>query len=212
VQLIPCSRFLRPVAVLYTSSLSTVVWSAPQAWSVYICGETTSCRAFCSGCQRSSWGTHFNSRGQHARARMMTLRCAFCAHAAATNAPSCANRIHIDNGNEDLFNFMTTLPEKETWVRCECARKRTADDTFVTRRCVCSHSYAHTGAANTWPCVCAHVIVTRVMHAPRLVITDQALFFAHESNDRVLDDVLLQEVCLLLGCISQPVSAHTHAS
>ena len=80
------------------------------------------------------------------RVSMMTLRCASCAHAAATHAPSCANRIHIDDGNEDLFNFMTTLPEKETWVRCECARKRTADDTFVTRRCVRAHIHTHVRA------------------------------------------------------------------
>ena len=93
--------------------------------------------------------------GTHARSCMMTLRCASCAHAAATHAPSCANRIHIDDGNEDLFNFMTTLPEKETWVRCECARKRTADDTFVTRRCVRAHIHTHIPAQQTPRHACA---------------------------------------------------------
>lgn len=133
----------------------------------------------------------------------MTLRCVFSAHAAATHAPFCANRMDIDDGSEDLLNFTTTLPEKEIWLRCDCVKKRTADDTFVTRRCVRAHIHMH---EHLRACMCAHSIVTRVMHAPRLVITDRSLFFAHENDNRVLDDILLHEVCLLLGCISQPVN------
>jgi len=119
--------------------------SSPLVWSDCNCGETTACRKLCSGFQGSSWGTHFNSRG-HARACIMMLNHVFCAHAATTHAPRCANRLGTDNGNDDLLNFVMTLPEKEVWLRCECARKRTADDTFVTRRCVRAHIHTHVRA------------------------------------------------------------------
>ena len=62
---------------------------------------------------------------------------------------------------DDPLNFVGMLPEERLWIRSEQVRKRTADDTLVTRR---------------------------------IVITDASLYFAHESDDIVLDEILLSDI------------------
>jgi len=60
--------------------------------------------------------------------------------APLTHSPS-AIRLD-DHEGDDLLNFVTFLPEQKLWVHSELAKKRTADDTFVQRRCVRAHAIA----------------------------------------------------------------------
>ena len=60
--------------------------------------------------------------------------------APPTHSPS-AIRLD-DHEGDDLLNFVTFLPEQKLWVHSELAKKRTADDTFVQRRCVRAHAIA----------------------------------------------------------------------